>query len=217
MIEVSEALQFRTRINPSWLAAVRVASPLFKIESPFPLMNIVAREKGVTAALEGRLLVLTIAPGEPPPTWPSRQLDMLAILQRCADAASMLEAIRMAQPAPEKVTPKRVAPANRPTTLDRGSKTRSSRSSNTPEVVSVPIGNMLSTARPEEVWAAIRERKGEPFTVEELQEKLGASVGPYVMIWARDGFLVKTDRDGTPRAGWRYRLNRDHMTHPPVG
>jgi hypothetical protein len=99
MIEVSEVLQFQTRINPSWLAAVRVASPLLRIESPFPLMNLVAREKGVTAALEGALLVLTIMPGNPPPTWPSRQLDLLAILQRCTDAASALEAIRASQPA----------------------------------------------------------------------------------------------------------------------
>jgi len=50
-----------------------------------------------------------------------------------------------------------------------------------------------------------------------LQEALGASVGPYVMIWARDGFLIKADRDATPGAGWQYRLNRDHPTHPPVG
>lgn len=210
MIEVTEVLQFRTRINPTWLAAVRVASRLLKINSPFPLMNIVAREKGVTAALEGNLLVLTIAPGEPPPTWPSRQLDMLAILQRCTDASSMLEAIRAAQPAAEKPTPKRPTP-------NPGRKSRPPRTANIPEVISVPIGNTLSTARPEEVWAAIRERKGEPFTVVELQEALGASVGPYVMIWARDGFLIKADRDATPGAGWQYRLNRDHPTHPPVG
>ena len=212
---MSEVLQFRTRINPSWLAAVRVASPLLKIESPFPLMNIVAREKGVTAALEGNLLVLTITPGDPPPTWPSRQLDMLAILQRCVDASSILEAIRAAQPAAEKPAPKTSSP-RRPTSTS-GRKARPSRSANTPEVISLPIGNTLSTARPEEVWAAIRERKGEPFTVVELQEALGASVGPYVMIWARDGFLIKADRDTTPGAGWRYRLNRDHPTHPPVG
>jgi hypothetical protein len=212
---VSDVLQFRTRINPSWLAAVRVASPLLKIDSPFPLMNIVAREKGVTAALEGNRLVLTINPGDPPSTWPSRQLDLQAILQRCSDAPSMLEAIRAAQPAPEK-------PAPRPPTAKRASaksrpRARPARASDAPEVISLPIGNTLSTARPEEVWAAIRERQGEPFTVLELQEALGASVGPYVMIWARDGYLVKADRDTTPGAGWRYRLNRDHPTHPPVG
>jgi hypothetical protein len=95
---VSEDFQFQTRINPSWLAAVRVASPRLRIATPFPLMNIVAREKGVTATIEGQALVLTVGPGNPPPTWPSRQLDLLVILQRCADAASMLEAIRAAQP-----------------------------------------------------------------------------------------------------------------------
>jgi hypothetical protein len=215
MLEVSEVLQFRTRINPSWLAAVRVASPLLKIDSPFPLMNIVAREKGVTATLDGNLLVLTIAPGDPPPTWPSRQLDLLLILQRCSDAPSMLEAIRAAQPAAEKPAPR--PPATKRSASRSRQKARPAHAANTPEVISVPIGNTLSTARPEEVWAAIRERKGEPFTVLELQEALGASVGPYVMVWARDGYLIKADRDPTPGAGWRYRLNRDHPTHPPVG
>jgi hypothetical protein len=76
---------------------------------------------------------------------------------------------------------------------------------------------MLTTARPEEVWAAIRERKGEPFTVDELQATLGASVGPYVMMWARDGYLIKADRDPRPGASWRYRLLRDDSAHPPVG
>ena len=87
----------------------------------------------------------------------------------------------------------------------------------TPPVVSVPFTNMLSTARPEEVWAAIRECQGEPFTVDELQTKLGAGVGPYVMMWARDGFLIKADRDASPGASWRYRLLRDDPEHPPVG
>ena len=96
---MSEDYQFQTRINPSWLAAVRVASPRLRITTPFPLMNIVAREKGVTASIEGQALVLKVGPGDPPPTWPSRQLDLLGILQRCADAASMLEAIRASQPA----------------------------------------------------------------------------------------------------------------------
>jgi hypothetical protein len=76
---------------------------------------------------------------------------------------------------------------------------------------------MLTTARPEEVWAAIRERRGEAFTVDELQATLGASVGPYVMIWARDGYLIKADRDASPGASWRYRLLRDDPEHPPVG
>jgi hypothetical protein len=76
---------------------------------------------------------------------------------------------------------------------------------------------MLTTARPEEVWAAIRECRGEPFTVDELQTKLGAGVGPYVMIWARDGFLIKADRDVSPGAPWRYKLLRDDPEHPPVG
>jgi hypothetical protein len=37
------------------------------------------------------------------------------------------------------------------------------------------------------------------------------------MIWARDGFLVKVDRDPATGALWRYRLLRDQPTHPPVG
>jgi hypothetical protein len=214
---VSEDFQFQTRINPTWLAAVRVASPRLRIATPFPLMNLVAREKGVTASIDGQALVLTVGPGDPPPTWPPRQLDLLAILQRCPDAVSMLEAIRAAQPA---VNP---PPAER-STLRAAKKTSTARSaksparpSKTPPIVSVPLSNMLSTARPEEVWAAIRERQGEPFTVDELQATLGASVGPYVMIWARDGFLIKADRDSSPGASWRYRLLRDDPAHPPVG
>jgi hypothetical protein len=54
-------------------------------------------------------------------------------------------------------------------------------------------------------------------TVDELQTKLGAGVGPYVMMWARDGFLIKADRDASPGASWRYRLLRDNPEHPPVG
>jgi hypothetical protein len=214
---VSEDFQFQTRINPSWLAAVRVGSPWLRIDTPFPLMNIVAREKGVTAAIEGKVLVLTVAPGDPPPTWPSRQLDLRSILQRCGDASRILEAIRASQPAfkppvakrPSTRVAKKAAPA-------RPSK-RTAGPSKTPEVVSVPMGNMLSTARPEEVWTAIRERKGEPFSVDELQAALGASVGPYVMMWARDGFLIKAERDSSPGAPWRYRLLRDDPVHPPVG
>jgi hypothetical protein len=99
--------------------------------------------------------------------------------------------------------------------------TRPSKSTERPTytspVVSVPIAEFLSTASPEEVWAAIRAREGEPFTVDELQAALGASVGPYVMMWARDGFLIKADRDSTPGASWRYRLLRDDPQHPPVG
>ena len=214
---MSEDYQFQTRINPSWLAAVRVASPRLRITTPFPLMNIVAREKGVTASIDGQALVLTVGPGDPPPTWPSRQLDLLGILQRCADAASMLEAIRASLPA--------VKPPVAARSSSRAAKTtRTARAAKTtepplqpPPVVSVPFTTMLSTARPEEVWAAIRECQGEPFTVEELQTKLGAGVGPYVMMWARDGFLIKADRDAHPGASWRYRLLRDDPEHPPVG
>jgi hypothetical protein len=214
---VSEDYQFQTRINPSWLAAVRVASPRLRITSPFPLMNLVAREKGVTATIEGQVLVLTVGPGTPPSNWPSRQLDLLAILQRCADAASMLEAIRAAQPAVNPPTAERAGPrAAKKTRLARPPQS-TARSSKAPPVVSVPLSNMLTTARPEEVWAAIRERKGEPFTVDELQATLGASVGPYVMMWARDGYLIKADRDPRPGASWRYRLLRDDSAHPPVG
>jgi hypothetical protein len=214
---VSEAYQFQTRINPSWLAASRVASPRLRITTPFPLMNIVAREKGVTASIEGQALVLTVGPGDPPPTWPSRQLDLLAILQRCSDAASMLEAIRASQPVDKPQVTERSS--------TRGAKTpRTARAAKATErppqpqpVVSVPFTTLLSTARPEEVWAAIRECQGEPFTVDELQTKLGASVGPYVMMWARDGYLIKVDRDDSPHASWRYRLIRDDPEHPPVG
>jgi hypothetical protein len=221
---VSEAFQFQTRINPSWLAAVRVASPWLRIDTPFPLMNIIAREKGVTATIEGKVLVLTVAPGDPPPTWPSRQLDLLTILQRSTDAASILEAIRASQPAVKAQAIARSGPRvakKAGTASPRKGTTRSSKSTQSPSqpspVVSVPIENFLSTARPEEVWLAIRERKGEPFTVDELQAALGASVGPYVMMWARDGFLIKADRDATPGAPWRYRLLRDDPAHPPVG
>ena len=214
---MSEDYQFQTRINPSWLAAVRVASPRLRITTPFPLMNIVAREKGVTASIDGQALVLTVGPGDPPPTWPSRQLDLLGILQRCADAASMLEAIRASQPAVKPQVAERSSSraAKTPRTA-RAAKT-TERPSQPAPVVSVPFTTMLSTARPEEVWAAIRECQGEPFTVDELQTKLGAGVGPYVMMWARDGYLIKADRDASPGASWRYRLLRDDPEHPPVG
>ena len=106
--------------------------------------------------------------------------------------------------------------AAKTTRTARAAKT-TERPSQPPPVVSVPFTNMLSTARPEEVWAAIRECQGEPFTVDELQTKLGAGVGPYVMMWARDGFLIKADRDASPGASWRYRLLRDDPEHPPVG
>jgi hypothetical protein len=215
--QVSEDFQFQTRINPSWLAAVRVASPRLRITTPFPLMNLVAREKGVTASIEGQVLVLTVGPGNPPPTWPSRQLDLLVILQRCTDAMSMLEAIRAARPAVKPQAAEPPSPRALKKTRTASSSKSTARPSKAPPVVSMPIGNMLSTARPEEVWGAIRERQGEPFTVDELQATLGASVGPYVMIWARDGFLIKANRDSSPGAPWRYRLLRDAPEHPPVG
>jgi hypothetical protein len=213
---VSEDFQFQTRINPSWLAAVRVASPRLRITTPFPLMNLVAREKGVTATIDGQVLVLTVGPGDPPPTWPSRELNLLAILQRSADATSMLEAIRGAQPVVKPHAAERPSPkATKKTRTARSSK-RTVRPPKAPPVISMPLSDMLSTAGPEEVWAAIRERQGEPFTVDELQATLGASVGPYVMIWARDGYLIKADRDSSPGAPWRYRLLRDDPAHPPV-
>jgi hypothetical protein len=214
---VSEAYQFQTRINPSWLAADRVASPRLRITTPFPLMNIVAREKGVTASIEGQALVLTVGPGDPPPTWPSRQLDLLAILQRCSDAASMLEAIRASQPVVKPQVAERSGSRVAKTTRTARAAKAAERPSQPPPVVSVPFTTMLSTARPEEVWAAIRECQGEPFTVDQLQTKMGAGVGPYVMMWARDGYLIKVDRDPGPRASWRYRLLRDDPEHPPVG
>jgi hypothetical protein len=214
---VSEDFQFQTRINPSWLAAARVASPRLRINTPFPLMNLVAREKGVTANIDGQVLVLTVGPGDPPPTWPSRQLDLLVILQRCADAASMLEAIRAAQPVVNPQTANRSGPGAAKKTRTARSPKGAARRAETPPIVSVPLSNMLSTARPEEVWAVIRGRQGEPFTVDELQSTLGASVGPYVMIWARDGYLIKADRDSSPGAPWRYWLPRDDPVHPPVG
>ena len=147
---MSEDYQFQTRINPSWLAAVRVASPRLRIATPFPLMNLVAREKGVTASIEGQALVLTVGPGEPPPTWPSRQLDLLAILQRCADAASMLEAIRAAQPVVKPQAGERSGPRATKTTRTARSAKSPERPSQPPPVVSVPFSSMLSTARPEE-------------------------------------------------------------------
>jgi hypothetical protein len=212
-----EDYHFQTRINPSWLAAVRIASPRLRIATPFPLMNLVAREKGVTASIEGQALVLTVGPGEPPPTWPSRQLDLVGILQRCADAASMLEAIRASQPVAKPQAVERASHRAAKTTRIARSAKSTEPASQPPPAVSVPFATMLSTARPEEVWAAIRECQGEPFTVEELQTKLGASVGPYVMIWARDGYLIKADRDASPGASWRYRLLRDDPEHPAVG
>src|SRR5262245_23507444 len=172
-------------------------------------MNLVAREKGVTASIEGQALVLTVGPGEPPPTWPSRQLDLLAILQRCADAPSMLEAIRASQPALKPQAPERSGSRAAKTTRTARTAKAVERPSQPPPVVSVPFTPMLTTARPEEVWAAIRECCGEPFTVEELQTKLGAGVGPYVMMWARDGFLIKAERDASSGASWRYKLLRD--------
>jgi hypothetical protein len=214
--QVSEAYQFQTRINPSWLAAVRVASPRLRIATPFPLMNIVAREKGVTASIEGQALVLTVGPGDPPPTWPSRQLDLLGILQKCSDAESMLEAIRTSQPTVKPPVAERSAPRGAKTTRPARA-TKATEPAPPPPVVSVPFTTMLSTARPEEVWAAIRACQGEPFTIDELQIKLDAGVGPYVMMWARDGYLVKADRDASPSAPWRYRLLRDDPEHPPVG
>jgi hypothetical protein len=214
---VSEDYQFQTRINPSWLAAVRVASSRLRIATPFPLMNIVAREKGVTASIEGQALVLTVGPGDPPPTWPSRQLDLLAILQKCSDAASMLEAIRASQPTVKPRGVERSSPRGAKATRTARVAKTSEPPSQPPPVVSVPFTTMLSTARPEEVWAAIRACQGEPFTVDELQAKLDAGVGPYVMMWARDGYLIKADRDSSPGASWRYRLLRDDPEHPPVG
>jgi hypothetical protein len=216
-MQVSEDFQFQTRINPSWLAAVRVASPRLRIATPFPLMNLVAREKGVTATIEGHVLVLTVGAGNPPPTWPARQLDLVAILQRCTDAASMLETIRAAPPVVNQPGAERSGPRTAKRTRPVRAPKETAYPSGTGPVVSVPLSNMLSTARPEEVWAAIRERQGESFTVDELQATLGASVGPYVMIWARDGFLIKADRDPSPTAPWRYRLLRDDPTPPPVG
>jgi hypothetical protein len=221
---VSEDFQFQTRINPSWLAAVRVGSPWLRIDTTFPLMNIIARAKGVTATIEDKVLVLTVGPGDPPRTWPSRQLDLLTILQRCGDAPSILEAIRASQPTIKPPAVERPASrASRKTGAAGAAKktTRSAKREVSPSqpqpVVSVPIPEYLTTARPEEVWAAIREQKGEPFTVEALQAGMGASVGPYVMMWARDGFLIKADRDSGPGAPWRYRLLRDDPEHPPVG
>jgi hypothetical protein len=214
---VSEDFQFQTRINPSWLAAVRVASPRLRIATPFPLMNLVAREKGVTATIDGQVLVLTVGPGDPPASWPSRELNLLVILQRCVDAASMLEAIRAAQPIVKPQTAERQRSRGTKKSRDPRSSKRPVLPSKASPVISMPLSNMLSTARPEEVWGAIRERQGEPFTVDELQAILGASVGPYVMMWARDGYLIKADRDSSSGAPWRYRLLRDDPEHPPIG
>jgi hypothetical protein len=207
---VSDIFQFQTRINPSWLAAARIAPSFLRIDTLFPLMNLMARQKGVTAAIDATVLVLTVAPGDPPSHWPLRQIDLVSLLQRHTDAASLLEAIRAAAPPPQMPPQKRPSssPSKRP---------RKASPQKTAPIVSVPMGPMLSTARPEEVWEAIRARRGEPFTVAELQATLGASVGPYVMIWARDGYLTKADRDPGSGSLWRYRLNRDQPTHPPVG
>jgi hypothetical protein len=128
-----------------------------------------------------------------------------------------VEAIRAAQPAVKPRAVERSSLRAAKTTRTARSRKSTERPSQPPPVVSVRFSNMLTTARPEEVWAAIRERQGEPFTVDELQATLGASVGPYVMIWARDGFLIKADRDASPGASWRYRLLRDDPEHPPVG
>jgi len=171
-------------------------------------MNLVAREKGVTAQVEDNALVLNIGPGEPPPTWPSRQLDLLALVRSHGDVHEMLHAIREApSPVQEPVRP-RAAPRKQPP---------SSRAQKTSQVVSIPVGTALSAIGPEEVWGAIRERKGKPFTVAELEVTLGPGVAPYVMIWARDGHLVKADRAPGRQAPWRYRLLRDQATHPPTG
>jgi len=205
---VSEIFQFQTRINPSWLAAVRIAPSFLHINTPFPLMNLMARQKGVTAAVDADVLTLTVEPGDPPSHWPQRQLDLVALLQRHTDAAGLLEAIRTAAPPPQMPIQKRTS---------SGKRARSPSPQKASPIVSVPTGPLLSTARPEEVWEAIRARRGEPFTVAELQATLGASVGPYVMIWARDGYLTKADRDPASGSLWRYRLNRDQPTHPPVG
>ncbi|MGH8057750.1 MAG: hypothetical protein ACREOH_11030 [Candidatus Entotheonellia bacterium] len=207
-MSMSDPFQFRTRINPSWLAVLRVVPSRLRIHSPFPLMNLVAREKGVTAQVEDNALVLSIGPGEPPPTWPARQLDLLALVRGHGDVHEMLHAIREApSPVQEPVRP-RPAPRKQPPL---------SRAQKRPRVVSIPVGNALSAVGPEEVWAAIRERKGAPFTVAELEVALGQGLAPYVMIWARDGHLVKVDRAPGRQAPWRYRLLRDQPTHPPTG
>lgn len=221
---MSEDFQFQTRINPTWLAAVRVGSPWLRIDTTFPLMNIIAREKGVTATIEDKVLVLTVGPGNPPPTWPARQLDLLAILKRCADAPSILEAIRASQPTvkppvverPSSRIARKTGTASSPKKAVRSAKSEVRPSQPLP-AVSVPIPEYLTTARPEEVWSAIRARKGEPFTIEGLQAAMGASVGPYIMMWAHDGHLIKVDRDSSAGAPWRYRLLRDDPEHPPVG
>lgn len=208
MVVISDPFQFRTRINPSWLAVLRVAPSRLRIHSPFPLMNLVAREKGVTAQVEENALVLNIGPGEPPPTWPPRQLDLLTLVRAHGNAHEMLLAIREApSPVQEPVRGRAAA----------GKKPPVSRAQKASEVVSIPVGNALSAVGPEEVWAAIRERKGEPFTVAELEVTLGPGVAPYVMLWARDGHLVKVDRAPGRQAPWRYRLLRDQPSHPPTG
>lgn len=209
---MSDIFQFQTRINPSWLAVERLKPSFLRIATPFPLMNLMARQKAVTASIEENVLVLTIAPGDPPVHLPPRQLDLLALLQRHADVVSLLEGIRTATPPPPKPAPKR--PSASPS---KRARTAVGNPEQTAPVVSIPIGPMLATARPEEVWEAIRAHRGEPFTVAELQATLGASVGPYVMIWARDGYLTKAGRDTSAGSMWRYRLHHDHPTHPPVG
>jgi hypothetical protein len=207
---VSDIFEFQTRINPSWLTVARIKPSFLRIDTPFPLMNLMARQKGVTAAVEANVLVLTVGPGDAPPHWPPRHLDMLTLLQRHTDAVSLLAAIRAAVPPPQAPT-KRLS--SNPSKRVRAAPASPHKAAPS---VSIPMGPMLATARPEEVWEAIRARQGEPFTVDELQVTLGASVGPYVMLWARDGFLTKADRDPHSGSLWRYRLNRDQPTHPPV-
>lgn len=210
---MSDLFQFQTRINPSWLAVVRIKPSFLRIDTPFPLMNIMARQKGVTAGVEANVLVLTVGPGDPPPNWPPRQLDLIGLLQRNADAMSLLDAIRAAAPPPQQPTPKK-RPSPSP---GKRSRTAADSPQKAAPVVSVPVGPLLATARPEDVWEAIRARQGEPFTIADLESTLGASVGPYVMIWARDGYLTKADRDPGAGSIWQYRLRRDHASHPPVG
>jgi hypothetical protein len=209
---VSDIFQFQTRINPTWLAVVRVKPSFLRIETPFPLMNLMARQKGVTAAVEANMLVLTVAPGDPPVHLPPRQLDLLTLLQRHADAASLLEAIRVAAPPLQKPAPKRTShsPSKKARTIVGSPEP-------TAPVVSIPVEPMLTPARPEDIWEAIRQHRGEPFTIAELQETLGASVGPYVIMWARDGYLSKAGRDPGAGSLWRYRLHHDQSTPPPMG
>jgi hypothetical protein len=203
-----EPFQFRTRINPSWLAAVRVLPRLVRVESPFPLMNLVAREKGVTAVVEAGTLVLSIGPGVPLSVWPLREIDLLGLLRRHGDAISLLNAIREAAAPVQAVVRPRPAAQGKP---------RVSRAQKSTASVSVPVGNALSGIGPDDVWAAIRSRQGAPFSVIDLEAILGPGVAPYVMLWARDGHLVKVDRGPGGQAPWRYRLLRDQPSPPPIG